>query len=140
MSKEGVKHNVEHPAPTRRGTVTVNKKKEEGGNLTPFTTLTAKKAQEAATRARNLRKAMRARILQAAVDEGIDKMFIQAMKNSDTDRMKIVESAMRLTGLDFGSSEEAVQKVDLKADATLNGKVDSKLELVFKDLQPNKEA
>ena len=105
----------------------------------PFTPMTARQAQEASAKARSLRKQMRARLVQALVDEGLEGMFIKAVKGNDTDRMKIIESAMKLTGLDFGSSEEAVQKVDLKADATLNGKVDSKLELVFKDLQPNKE-
>ena len=101
----------------------------------PFTPMTARQAQEASAKARSLRKQMRARLVQALVDEGLEGMFIKAVKGNDTDRMKIIESAMKLTGLDFGSSEEAVQKVDLKADATLNGKVDSKLEVVFKDIK-----
>jgi hypothetical protein len=61
--------------------------------------------------------------LQALVDEGLEAMFIKAVKGNDTDRMKIVESAMKLTGLDFGSSEEAVQKLDVKSDSTVNGAI-----------------
>lgn len=93
--------------------------------LTPFTALNAKQAQEASVKARNLRKAMRAKILQAAVDEGIDKLFQQAIKKKDMELLELVEKGLKLTGLDFASSEDAVQKLDVKSDA----KVDSKLEV-----------
>lgn len=110
-------------------------KKKRVPNAQVFTPLTAKQAQEASVRSRNLRKQMRAQILQAAVDEGIDQLFKQAIKKKDMDLLELVEKGLKLTGLDFASSEEAVQKVDLKADATLNGKVDSKLEVVFTDIK-----
>jgi hypothetical protein len=88
-----------------------------------FTPMTAKQAQEASVRARNLRKQMRAQILQAAVDEGIDKLFRKALKSSDLDQMALIEKALKLTGLDFGSSEEAVNKLQVDA------KTDNKTEL-----------
>lgn len=78
-----------------------------------FTTATAKEAQKASVAARNARTQMRAQILKAAIDEGIDKLFIKALKSNDTDKMAIVEKALKLTGLDFGSSEDAVQKVSM---------------------------
>lgn len=88
----------------------------------PFTSLTAKEAQKASIRARNMRTQMRAQILQAAIDEGIDKLFRKALKGNDADKMAIIEKALKLTGLDFASSEDAVQKVavDSKTDATVN--------------------
>lgn len=94
-------------------------KKRKNGEGVPFTTLTAKEAQKASIRARNMRTQMRAQILKAAIDEGIDKLFIKALKSNDTDKMAIVEKALKLTGLDFGSSEDAVQKVsmDSKSDS-----------------------
>ena len=97
-------------------------KRSREDNLKPFTPMTAKQAQEASVRARNMRKQMRAQLLQAAIDEGIDKLFIKAMKANDPDKMAIVEKALKLTGLDFGSSEDSVQKmsVDSKTDATVN--------------------
>ena len=88
-----------------------------------FTPMTAKQAQEASVRARNLRKQMRAQILQAAVDEGIDKLFRKALKSADLDQMALIEKALKLTGLDFGSSEEAVNKLQVDA------KTDNKTEL-----------
>jgi len=87
-----------------------------GAPLRPFNSVTAKQAQEASVKARNMRKAMRAQLLQAAVDEGIDKLFQQAIKKKDMDLLEIVEKSLKLTGLDFASSEDAVHKLDLKSD------------------------
>ena len=120
VSQNSVKHSV-----SRRGQAIVNKPKSQGGNLTPFTSVTSQQAQAAATKARNLRKKLRAEILQVAVDAGVQNVFREAIMTGDTDKMAVVEKAMKLVGLDFGSSDEAVQKVDIKADA----KVDSKLEV-----------
>ncbi len=102
-----------------------------GAPLRPFNSVTAKQAQEASVKARNLRKAMRAKILQAAVDEGIDKLFQQAIKKKDMDLLELVEKGLKLTGLDFASSEDAVQKVDVKSD----NKVDSKLEVTISGVE-----
>lgn len=94
-------------------------RKRKNGEGVPFTSLTAKEAQKASVAARNARTKMRAQILQAAIEEGIDKMFIKALKSNDTDRMVVIEKALKLTGLDFASSEDAVQKVavDSKSDS-----------------------
>lgn len=95
-----------------------------------FTPMNAKQAQEASVKARNLRKQMRARILQAAVDEGIDGLFSKAIKNRDPELLELVEKALKLTGLDFASSEESVQKLDIKSD----NKNDNKVEIKVKGL------
>ena len=124
VSQDSVKHPV-----SRRGKAIVNKPKSQGGNLTPFTSVTSQQAQAAAAKARNLRKRLRAEILQVAVDAGIGHVFREAIMTGDTDKMAVVEKAMKLVGLDFGSSEESVQKMEVKADA----KVDSKLEIVVKE-------
>ena len=124
VSQNSVKHSV-----SRRGQAIVNKPKSQGGNLTPFTSVTSQQAQAAAAKARNLRKRLRAEILQVAVDAGIGHVFREAIMTGDTDKMVVVEKAMKLVGLDFGSSEESVQKMEVKADA----KVDSKLEIVVKE-------
>lgn len=105
------------------------KKKMPAGQL--FTPMNARQAQEASVRARNLRRQMRAQILQAAVDEGIDKLFQQAIKKKDMDLLNLVEKGLKLTGLDFASSEDAVQKLDVKSD----NKVDSKLEVTISGVE-----
>ena len=96
----------------------VKRKQPEG---VPFTSVTAKEAQKASIRARNMRTKMRAQILEAAINEGIDQMFIKALKAKDLDRMSIIEKALKLTGLDFASSEDAVQKmaVDSKNESNV---------------------
>lgn len=108
-------------------------KKKRVPNAQVFTPMNARQAQEASVRARNLRKQMRAQILQAAVDEGIDKLFRKALKSSDLDQMALVEKALKLTGLDFGSSEDSVNK--LQVDATTDNKtqLSGQIEFVIPD-------
>lgn len=97
-------------------------RKRKNGEGVPFTTLTAKEAQKASVAARNMRTKMRAQLLDAAIRVGIDKIFEKALKQNDENAMAVVEKAMKLTGLDFASSEDAVQnvKVDSKSEATVN--------------------
>ena len=109
--KKDVKKGVKNPPCSPRS----------GAPLKPFNSVTAKAAQEASVRARNLRKAMRAQLLEAAVhDAKIGELFVQAYKKKDPDLMKLVETGMRLVGLDFASSEEAVTKLDVKSDNKVN--------------------
>lgn len=82
----------------------------------PFTPMNAKQAQEASIRARNLRKQMRAQLLDAAIKEGIDKLFIKAMKSGDSDMMDCITKAIKIVGLSHDQSEDAVQKLDIKTD------------------------
>ena len=41
----------------------------------------------------------------------------------DTDKIAVVEKAMKLVGLDFASSEESVQRTESKIDAKTDNKV-----------------
>jgi hypothetical protein len=93
--------------------------------------VTAKEAQKASVNARNLRTKMRAQILQAAIEEGIDKMFIKALKAKDAERMAIIEKALKLTGLDFASSEDAVQKMAVDSKNENNTKLTGSIEFVL---------
>lgn len=72
-----------------------------------------------------IRKEMRAKMLQAAIENGVEKLFGQSLKNLDMEGMKVVSEAMRLVGIDYSSSEEAVQKIkaDIKADQKMSGNV-----------------
>lgn len=72
-----------------------------------------------------IRKEMRAKMLQAAIDNGVEKLFGQSLKNLDMEGMKVVAEAMRLVGIDYAASEEAVQKIkaDIKADQKMSGNV-----------------
>ena len=115
VSQTSVKHSSVKPSKSR----------PQNANLQPFDSVSAKQAQLVSARARSLRKQMRAKLLETAINEGIDKYFAKALKTMDADAIAVVEKAAKLVGLDFGSSEEAVQKLDVKSDA----KVDSKLEV-----------
>lgn len=104
-----------------------------------FTPLTAKQAQEASVRSRNLRKQMRAQLLDAAVhDAKIGDLFVQAFKKKDMDLLELVEKGMKLTGLDFASSEEAVQKMEVKSDSKLT--TSGPINITFTDPKPKKES
>ena len=72
-----------------------------------------------------IRKEMRAKMLQSAIENGVEKLFGQSLKNLDMEGMKVVAEAMRLVGIDYSSSEEAVQKIkaDIKADQKMSGNV-----------------
>ena len=72
-----------------------------------------------------IRKEMRAKMLQAAIENGVEKLFGQSLKNLDMEGMKVVAEAMRLVGIDYAASEDAVQKIkaDIKADQKMSGNV-----------------
>ena len=72
-----------------------------------------------------IRKEMRAKMLQAAIENGVEKLFGQSLKNLDMEGMKVVAEAMRLVGIDYAASDEAVQKIkaDIKADQKMSGNV-----------------
>ena len=124
VSQDSVKHS------SVSDNVQKHKKNPVPKGLTPFTPLTAKQAQEASARARSLRKQFRAKLLDTAINEGLDKYFAKAIKNMDAEAIAVVEKAAKLVGLDFASSEEAVQKLDLKSDS----KVDAKLNIAVTGL------
>jgi len=101
-------------------------------NLTPFTPMNAKEMAALSAKVRQMRKQMRAKLLETAIDEGIDKFFAKALKANDSEAIAIVEKAAKIVGLDYASSEEAVQKLDIKSD--VKAKTDTKLEIVVKEV------
>ena len=113
--------------------VSTPKKRTLPKGMTPFTPDTAQAAAARYAFCRTLRAQMRKKLLEAAVDAGIDKIYAKALKNGDIDAMTVAREGMKLVGLDFQSSEEAVQRVDVKADAKVNAKTDTTLNITFKD-------
>lgn len=114
----------------KQSSVKASKSRPQNANLQPFDSVSAKQAQLVSARARSLRKQMRAKLLDTAINEGLDKYFAKAIKNMDAEAIAVVEKAAKLVGLDFASSEEAVQKLDLKSD----NKVDAKLSVAVTGL------
>ena len=99
-------------------------KKPVPPQLTPITKETAAEFCKKAASAKKLRAELRRKLLQAAVDEGVDKIFIKALKTSNTELLDLVAKASKLVGADFASSEEAVQRMQANADVKSNGKVE----------------
>lgn len=99
------------------------KKRGAPQNLIPYTPETAKEASKRAAYCRTLRAQMRKKLLEAAVDAGIDKVFVRAIKSGDINSITVAREAMKLVGLDFGSSEESVQRVQANVDAKTDNKV-----------------
>lgn len=89
----------------------------------PFTVLTAKKAQEASVRARNLRTQVRTQMLEKMVQNyDFTEEMLKALKKSDMDKLEMIQKALVIIGLTHNQSEDAVQnvKVDSKSEATVN--------------------
>ena len=89
----------------------------------PFTRMTAKQAQAASVRARNLRKQVRAQMLDTLVENmDFGQEMLKAIQEGDADRVDLIIKSLNLLGLTHNQSEEAVQKlsVDAKTDATVN--------------------
>ena len=89
----------------------------------PFTTLTAKQAQKASVRARNMRTQMRTRMLEHLVaNYDFPEELLKALKEGDGDRLELISRGLRLLGLTHDQSEDAVQKVsvDSRNDSTVH--------------------
>lgn len=98
----------------------------------PFTPMTAKQAQEASVRSRNLRKQVRAQMLDTLVNNlDFGAELLKAIKKGDTDQINLLQTAMKIVGLTHDQSEDAVQKIDIKSD----NKVDSKLEVTISGVE-----
>ena len=97
----------------------------------PFTTENAKQMKARADLSRRLRSQMRLKLLETVATEGLEKYFAKAIKTGDVDLMTIVEKASKLTGVDFTSSPEAIQRVQANVDSKTN----NKLEIVVKEAE-----
>jgi len=95
-----------------------------------FTPLNARQAQEASVRARNLRKQVRAEMLNKVVQNyDFGDELMKALKKGDTKKVELLQTAMRLIGLHYDQSEDAVNK--LQIDATTDNKVDNTVHFVL---------
>ena len=87
----------------------------------PFTPLTAKKAQEASVRARNIRKQVRSQMLDTLVNNmDFGQEMLKAYKAGNMDKMALIEQCLRMVGLHYKDSEDAVQNVNLEANTNSN--------------------
>lgn len=107
-------------------------KKPKNTRPQAFTPMNARQAQEASVRARNLRKQVRADMLNKVVQNyDFGEELTKALKKGDLDKVTLLKEAMRLIGLQHDQSEEAAaQKIDLKSD----NKVDAKLNIAVTGL------
>ena len=95
-----------------------------------FTPMTARQAQEASVKARNLRKQVRAEMLNKVVtnyDFG-DEM-LKALKKGDMDKVSLLKEAMALIGLKYEQSDEFVNRMHI--DATTDNKTEMSGEIKF---------
>ena len=91
-----------------------------------FTPMTAKQAQEASVRARNLRKQVRSQMLEKLVNDlDFADELEKAIKSGDLDRINLLETALKIIGLHHDQSEDAV-KSGISVKASQGGDPDSK--------------
>lgn len=91
-----------------------------------FTPMTAKQAQEASVRARNLRKQVRSQMLEKLVNDlDFADELEKAIKSGDLDRINLLQTALKIIGLHHDQSEDAV-KSGISVKASQGGDPDSK--------------
>lgn len=91
-----------------------------------FTPMTAKQAQEASVRARNLRKQVRSQMLERLVNDlDFADELEKAIKSGDLDKMNLLQTALKIIGLHHDQSEDAV-KSGISVKASQGGDPDSK--------------
>ena len=103
-------------------------------NLKPFDHARSLAVQAKAAEARKARAEMRRKLLAAVCEEGIDKHVIRALKEANIDLMTCCEKAIKMTGLDFGSSEESVQKLAIDAKSESKVSADTTLHVTIEDV------
>ena len=140
MSDQILTKNLQEPTESVDASVEQPKKKAgrpkgSGGiaNLKPFDHARSMAMQAKAQEARKARAEMRRKLLAAVCEEGIDKHVVKALKEANLDLMTCCEKAIKMTGLDFGSSDEAVQNLNVKADVDSKVKADYSLNINFTD-------
>lgn len=95
-----------------------------------FTPMNARQAAEASARARNIRKQVRAQMLDTLVNNlDFGDEMLKALKKGDLDRISLIEKAMTIVGLTHNQSEEVVNKIQLDAN------VDAKTETTVKTVK-----
>lgn len=86
-----------------------------------FTPMTARQAQEASVKARNLRKQVRSEMLNKVVQNyDFGDEMLKALKKGDMDKVALLKEAMALIGLKYEQSEEFVNRMQI--DATTDNK------------------
>lgn len=94
-----------------------------------FTPMNAKQAQEASVRARNLRKQVRAQMLDTLVNNmDFGTEMLKAIKKGDINQVQLLETALKIVGLTHNQSEDAVQRVNV--DANVEANVDATVKTV----------
>lgn len=93
-----------------------------------FTPMNARQAQEASVRARNLRRQVRAQMLEKLVtDLDFADEMEKAIKTCDLDRINLIQTALKIIGLHHDQSEDAV-KSGISVKAAQGGTDDNKSE------------
>lgn len=111
--------------------------------LTPFTAMNAKQAQEASVRSRNLRKQVRAQILNHIVTHlDLGQEIEKAIRSGDLDQINLLQTAIKMIGLHADQSEERSKAMTVSATTGTGTEGESNgqsLKLEFEVVDPVKE-
>lgn len=107
-------------------------REKQNANLIKFTPLNARQAQEASVRARNIRKQVRAQMLETLVNNmDFGAEMLKAMKKCDLDKINLLQTAMKIVGLTHDQSEDAINKLQIDAKTDNTTAVSGKIEFVL---------
>ena len=105
----------------------------------PFTKLNAKQAQEASVRARNLRKQVRAQIVEHIVTHlDLGQEIEKAIKTGDLDRINLLQTAFKMIGLHADQADERQKTMAVSASTSTEGgeSNDKAIKLEFEIVDP----
>ena len=98
----------------------------------PITKENAKAMSMSAVAAKQARIAMRRKLLQTAIDVGIENIFARCLKTGDEKYMAVLEKGLKLVGLTHDQSDDALaQRLDIKTEN--NTKLDTTLKITVTD-------
>lgn len=121
---------------------------ESGGEKKPntrpqaFTPLNAKQAQEASVRSRNLRKQVRAQILNHIVTHlDLGQEIEKAIRSGDLDQINLLQTAIKMIGLHADQADERQKTMSVSATTGTEGDSNGQaaLKLEFEVVDPVKE-
>lgn len=108
-----------------------------------FTPMTAKQAQEASVRSRNLRKQVRAQILNHIVTHlDLGQEIEKAIRSGDLDQMNLLQTAIKMIGLHADQADERSKAMTVSATTGTGTEGESNgqsLKLEFEVVDPVKE-
>lgn len=97
----------------------------------------AREYAQAAAKAKRIRREARLKILKSLMEKtDLGDEVVKCLKSKNLEHATLIEKVLKMAGLHFDQSEDAVQKLDVKSDSKVKTKGDMSLNVTFRDATP----